>query len=849
MSSLIAARRHAFASNVGPSMEYLWRACVLVLTMAAAHAAFAAASVGSEHVSGLIVKFDATEIAKRPELTDAARRASALSRVVSVAQLPWMQLRYARQLANQAELYRFDKPVPIELAKDAAARIAVSPGVSYVTVNRVMRTQDTPFDPEYPLQWGFRLNANEQGGNFEAAWEITKGSANQTIGIVDSGVAKSHPELSGQLRRSPQFPNGGYDFFQLPSATPPDTRDDDPEQTVASCGHGSHVAGTIAAQTSFVGGAAAVGVAGGASQSRVQMARALDFTGEEADVVDAMLWLAGLPVAGVAPNPTPASVINMSLGGNGPCGPAYADAVTQLAGLGVTVVAAAGNNASNVSGFAPANCRGVVPVAASDVSGNLASFSNFGAKVAITAPGASIYSTGGTDGGNCYKSGTSMAAPHVTAAVGLAQSIAPNLSTNQTLLAVRSSARPFPSQSNCNSLECGAGLLDAKRLLDRVGSDSAATVGWNASNESVRENDGEITFTVSRIGSTSASVSVNVFALNDTAVQGVDFGAPDPAVVSWNPGASDDRVVRVPIIARAGEQGARRFQLALNTSSPGVQLMSPTTASVNIAEVDCNAVTDIAIGTTVSGALGSPSQSYCRGGVRGANFNTIRYRFTATAGTRVTLMMDSTTAAPAVLDPYLYLLDSNLRIIAENDDVVNGIVRNSLIEQFEIPADGTYYIDATTWSPVQDAVGTFQLSLLNCGPYRATATCNLDIDNDGYFDQTDALLGLRSILGFSSDALTEGIRFRACASRRDASTVLPFVAQQTNTNGPPLSAPFDIDGDNVVSATTDALLLVRLAAGMPISQAVVGLVGPTASRATDAAIRSYLATQCSLLLP
>ncbi len=829
--------------------QRIWRVLVVLLSVVFAHYAFAAANSESERVSGIIVKFDAAQVTKRPELADTARRAAALSRVASVTQAPSMQLRYVRQLASQAELYRFDAPVTLDQANDAAARIAASPGVSYAAVNRVMRNQAFPVDAEYPMQWGFRLNYSEQGANFEAAWDISKGSGTQTIGIVDSGVAKAHPELTGQLRRTSEFPNGGYDFFQFSSASPPDTRDDDPEQSVSSCGHGSHVAGTISAQTSFVNGGSAAGVVGGAPNSKVLMARALDFTGEESDVVDAMLWLAGLPVSGVALNPTPVSVINMSLGGNGQCGPAYADAISQLASRGVTVVAAAGNNSTNVSGFAPANCRGVVSVAASDVSGNLAWFSNFGRKVAITAPGLSIYSTGGSEGGNCYKSGTSMAAPHVTAALGLAQTVAPNLSTNQTLLAVRSSARPFPSQSNCTSLECGAGLLDAKRLLDRVASDSASTIGWNASDESVRENDGEVAFTLSRIGSTSAAASVNVLALNNTAVQGIDFGAPDPAVVSWAAGQSDDRVVRVPIIARPGEQGARGFGLTLSTSSPGVQLMSPTAVAVSIAEVDCNAVTDLALGDTVSGVLGSPSQAYCRGGVRGANFNTLRYRFTATAGTRVTLMMNSTTSAPAVLDPYVYLLDSNLRVIAENDDIVTGVSRNSFIEQFELPTSGTFYIDATTWSPSQDAAGSFQLSVFNCGPYRATSSCNLDIDNDGFFGVTDGLLGLRATLGFSSDALTDGLRFRACASRRDSAAILPFVAQQVNTAGPPLSTPFDFDGDNAVTAATDGLLLARLAAGMPLAQAVQGLISPAASRSMEAAIRAYLLNQCSLTLP
>ncbi|TAG71484.1 MAG: hypothetical protein EAZ24_13095, partial [Burkholderiales bacterium] len=218
MSLFNALRRRVFFRHCA---HWARQAVAILASVLAASYGFAAANTDPERASGVIVRFNTEATSKRPELADAMRRASTLSRAAAASPSPALELRFARQLANQAELYRFEGPVSLNEARDVAARIALLPGVLYAAPNRVMRNQDVPVDAEYPLQWGYRLSATEQGGNFEAAWDITKGSPSQTIGVVDSGVAKRHPELAGQLRRSPQFPNGGYDFFQLASATPP----------------------------------------------------------------------------------------------------------------------------------------------------------------------------------------------------------------------------------------------------------------------------------------------------------------------------------------------------------------------------------------------------------------------------------------------------------------------------------------------------------------------------------------------------------------------------------------------------------------------------------------------------
>jgi serine protease len=809
-----------------------------------------AAKVPAENVAlGLIVKFDKAASARSATMNSPQSRAATLSAHAARIAGQSVRLSFNRELATEAELWQFDAPRPLAEAEALARSIAALPGVLYAAPNRKMFTQAVPRDAEYSAQWGFRLNATEQGANFEAAWDVTRGNPNQTIGLVDSGIAKAHPELASQFRTHTLFPNGGYDFMKSAAAAGDgDARDNDPEQAPNGCGHGSHTAGTIAAQTAF-GGGVGRGVAGGAPLSKVLMARSLDFSGEEADVIDGMLWLAGAPVPDVATNPNPVRLINMSLGGAGACGAAYADAVANLAARGTLVIAAAGNSNTDVSSFAPANCAGVVAVAANTVNGNRASFSNYGRGVTITAPGDSIYSTGGSEGENCYKSGTSMAAPHVSAALALAQTVNPSLSVNQSILSVKASARGFPTGSSCNNSDCGAGLLDARSLLDFVAPNAPVSVGWTSTSLSVRENDGSVTLPLTRIGAAGTALSVNVTNIEGTAASGVDFGAPVPSVVSWNAGDTSDRAVTIPILYRSGEQGARQFRVALTNATAGASIVAPSEANVRITEVDCNQVTPLNIGDTVVGTLGQTGTTYCHGGVRGPEYDTVRYRFTANAGDIVSIGLASTTpAANGVLDPYVYLLDANLKVVAENDDIVNGSVRNSLIDGLEIPANGTYYVDATTWSPTTDKTGSYELRLKTCGVYAAGVTCNLDANGDARFDANDATMALRRMLGFSGGAMTVGIAHRSCASRTDASAIETFLDTQIKPASQNELAAYDLDGNGAVDIATDGLMLLRVALKLSGNSVVTKAIGANATRSTWAAIRTYLNASCGLSL-
>jgi subtilisin family serine protease len=246
--------------------------------------------------------------------------------------------------------------------------------------------------------WGFQKTQVPQ------AWDRTTGSAAVIIAVVDSGVDDTHPDLkNGQIIRGPDLVEN-------------DNVPQDP------FGHGSHVAGTIAATANN-----STGVAGMAYSCRVLAVRVLgkDGSGQLSDVADGIIKAQQLG----------AKVINLSLGGTE--GEAILEqAVNKVVAAGSLVVAASGNSNTTKPSY-PAAYSGVLSVGASDQQDRRASFSNYGSGTAIAAPGVGILSTAG----QTYKSmnGTSMAAPHVAAAAGLLFALKQDASAAQVRQALVSS--------------------------------------------------------------------------------------------------------------------------------------------------------------------------------------------------------------------------------------------------------------------------------------------------------------------------------------------------------------------------------------------------------------------------
>lgn len=363
--------------------------------------------------------------------------------------------------------------------KELVEQIKEDREVESVEIDIVMQAYTTPNDQRFFEQWSL---VNEMDGlNMREAWEISQGSSNQTIAIIDTGVL-AHPDFASKL-----LP--GFDMISDPSiSNDGDGRDadaTDPGDWVSagdpcyggfpqsSSWHGTHVAGIAAAS-----GNNGTGIAGVSWHARVLPVRVLGKCGGySSDIADGIRWAAGGSVAGASVNAQPAKVINLSLGGRGSCGSYMQSAIDFAISRGSVVVVAAGNENLNLdfNDVSPANCRGVITVGATQPQGARAGYSNYGQRIDVMAPGGgsggsilSTYNSGSTTAqGYSYLSlsGTSMAAPHVAGVASLIFSVKPGLFPAQVKDIIKRSTRPLSQPWSCVVDGCGEGLLDAALAL------------------------------------------------------------------------------------------------------------------------------------------------------------------------------------------------------------------------------------------------------------------------------------------------------------------------------------------------------------------------------------------------
>lgn len=417
-------------------------------------------------------------------IADAAAKVSPGAKAAGATRLKASAL---RRLAVGADVIKLDRELSPAQARAFMQALAADPALEYVEVDRILMPAMVPNDPLYFTQWAY---SGVNGIRAEAAWDVSTGSG-ATIAIIDTGIT-AHADLS---------PNtiGGYDFISdAARARDGDGRDANPNDEGDwitgnnECGdnraprdstwHGTHVAGIAAAA-----GHNGIGVAGTAYGARIVPVRVLGRCGgRSSDTADAIIWAAGGSVPGVPDNPHPAQVINLSLGSVGGCQTTTQNAIDRALQRGAVVVVAAGNNGHDVSNDQPANCAGVIAVAATTEAGDRPGFSNFGAGIDLAAPGASIYSTlnaGSTTQGAqsyAYASGTSMAAPYVAGVAALVRASAraclPTAPADIKALLKRT-ARPLPG--TCPG-GCGAGLLDASAAVAAARANQPPTVDLNA---------------------------------------------------------------------------------------------------------------------------------------------------------------------------------------------------------------------------------------------------------------------------------------------------------------------------------------------------------------------------------
>lgn len=319
---------------------------------------------------------------------------------------------------------------------------------SFRPARRVLMTPEDPsFAPDntLPTSWGLReVKA-------EAAWDVTAGSEDIVVAVIDTGVDMAHPDLAANL-----------DTANAINLVEPGRPVDD------DFGHGTHVAGIIAAI-----GNNRQGSVGIAWRTKIMPIRVLGVDGT-GDVYDTVLAIEHAVEKG-------ASVINMSLG-SPDHSDIEADAIQDAINAGVVLVAAAGNEAASGNYLEyPACYPGVISVAAVGPDRKRAAFSNFNSHVTIAAPGVDIFSTIPSrvnsketrDAANYigpygFLSGTSMAAPFVAGAAALVLSQHPEWTSQQVTSRLTSRAGDLtigPDDPPGFDVYFGHGLLNAARAV------------------------------------------------------------------------------------------------------------------------------------------------------------------------------------------------------------------------------------------------------------------------------------------------------------------------------------------------------------------------------------------------
>lgn len=528
----------------------------LVLMLLAANATAADATP----MARVIVKFKAAEASASATSTEQQD-----ARVQGVSRRLGMSMRSGVGIADRTQLLTASGLSSQQLA----ARLARDSAVEYAVPDELRHRTAAPNDPRYAAglaapgpaagQWYLRAPAGavQSSINIEGAW-TTAASSTRTVvvAVLDTGVRYGHPDLKRVADGGTLL--DGYDFvsnsfIENDGSPGRDADASDPGDWVTaadvasaantigcttsdiedSSWHGTQTAGLIGALTNNALGMA--GLTGPGRNLQVLPVRVLGKCGGfDSDIIPAMRWAAGLSVPGVPANPTPARVINLSLGGVGACSAVYQDAVREINQAGVVVVAAAGNTTGHAV-TTPANCPGVIGVAGLRHVGSKVGFSDLGPEIAVSAPGGNCVNLFGdclypmltttnagtttpapaseayTDGNNATI-GTSFSAPLVAGTAALMLAVQPGLAPDDVRSLLRRSSRAFPTSGDsasvpmcqapktdsagrpvdqdecyCTTSTCGAGMLDANAAVALAQSNSsqgsgsgggALGVGW-----------------------------------------------------------------------------------------------------------------------------------------------------------------------------------------------------------------------------------------------------------------------------------------------------------------------------------------------------------------------------------
>ncbi len=307
---------------------------------------------------------------------------------------------------------------------------AEHPDSIYAEPNYLLLPNRRPNDVFYTrYQWNLPMI------DMERSWEQSQGSSKVVVAVVDTGIDMDHPEFQGKLTT-------GYNVIE------------DNNYPMDDNGHGTHVAGVIAARTNN-----GDGIAGMTWHSKLMPIKAIgaDGSGTAFDIAQGIRWATDHG----------ADVINLSVG-NYTSSAALRDACRYAYRKNVVLVAATGNDATDQPGY-PAAYPEVFGVSAIDHNQERADFSNYGDYVDVVAPGVDIPST------YIYSdyaalSGTSMACPHVAALAALIRSVNPGISPDNVMKLMRKTAIDLGAQGKDNMY--GHGMINVHAALTQARNDS-----------------------------------------------------------------------------------------------------------------------------------------------------------------------------------------------------------------------------------------------------------------------------------------------------------------------------------------------------------------------------------------
>ncbi len=431
---MASARRSFFSDELRTWLSLLFLALALHLQ----HASAEALVVAGEYVVEQRIPVSSFGLGGAPRERYAVYRSSGVARPLAASSMPAVVVSYDP-----------DK-------NDCARILAEHPELQSCSPNFIARLAALPNDPLIEQQWAI---GNEETGvdlDLPMAWDMTTGAPSAVVAVTDTGVDYTHPDLAASMWVNPgEIPNNGFDddangYVDDVHGIDAVLGTGDPQDID---GHGTHVAGIIAAQGN--NGLGVVGVAYTAKIMALQIFRwyqngAEWYVGAPLDAqLRAYAYVSMMSQRGVS-----IVAVNASFGGAGPPEQLSLAAIAELGARAITFVAAAGNEGQNndvlpsyPASFALPN---VISVTAVGSNGGLGGESwwqpNYGpSTVHVGAPGAAILSTIYDGTGYGVKSGTSMATPHVTGIVALMKSVRSDLFPQTIRQILMDSGRALPS--------------------------------------------------------------------------------------------------------------------------------------------------------------------------------------------------------------------------------------------------------------------------------------------------------------------------------------------------------------------------------------------------------------------